>query len=54
MTSARAGCNAGYCNFEIPQVAQGEGGGGGEGVQNSEEEEMAWKSREEGDIGTKM
>ena len=42
MTSAWAGCNAGYCNFEIPQVAQGEGGGGGgEGVQNSEEEEMA-------------
>ena len=30
------------------------GEGGGEGVQNSEEEEMAWKSREEGDIGTKM
>ena len=29
MTSAWAGCNAGYCNFEIPQVAQGEGGGGG-------------------------
>ena len=41
MTSAWAGCNAGYCNFEIPRVTQGEGGGGGGGVQNSEEEEMA-------------
>ena len=37
-------------SLELPKE-RGEGGGG---VQNSEEEEMAWKSREEGDIGAKM
>ena len=36
-------------SLELPKE-RGEGGG----VQNSEEEEMAWKSREEGDIGAKM
>ena len=38
-------------SLKLPKE-RGEGGGGG--LQNSEEEEMAWKSREEGDIGAKM